>query len=148
MLQECIKNLPILFACIVANIAAGTLASVTIDKISFDKKTLIDGIVRAIVVAVGLIILAYAFDRVDLSGLGYTPATVVSTGILVYAAKLLTNIVKLIGLSDKFPNIGTKNRLSKIESQLNTIEENQTKQNKKITIVEAGDKKSNIESVG
>lgn len=102
MLQECIKNLPILFLCIVANIAAGTLASVSIDKISFDKKKLVDGIARAAVVAVGVIVLAFAFDRLDLSSLGFTPATVVSTGIVVYAAKLGTNVIKLLGLSDKF----------------------------------------------
>lgn len=147
MLQECIKNLPILFACIVANIAAGTLASVSIDKISFDKKVLVDGIARAIIVAVGIVVLAYAFDKVDLSGLGYTPATVVSTGILVYAAKLLGNIVKLIGLSDKFPNISTKNRLSKLESQVVTIEENQSKQQNATTTVEEH-KESTVESVG
>ena len=146
MLQECVKNLPILFACIVANIAAGTLASVSIDKISFDKKVLIDGIARAIIVAVGVVVLAYAFDKVDLSGLGYTPATIVSTGILVYAAKLLGNIVKLIGLSDKFPNISTKNRLSKLESQVITIEENQSKQQTTATTEEH--KESTVESVG
>lgn len=146
MLQECVKNLPILFACIVANIAAGTLASVSIDKISFDKKVLIDGIARAIIVAVGVVVLAYAFDKVDLSGLGYTPATIVSTGILVYAAKLLGNIVKLIGLSDKFPNISTKNRLSKLESQVITIEENQSKQQTIATTEEH--KESTVESVG
>lgn len=100
MLQECIQNLPILFLCMAGNIAAGTLASVTIDQIKFDKVTFINGICKAIIAGVGIIILAYAFDKIDLSSIGFQPNTVVNAGIIAYAAKLGGNVIKLLNLTN------------------------------------------------
>lgn len=122
MLQECIQNLPILFLCMAGNIAAGTVASTAVDKIEFDKSTFINGIVRAIITGIGLIIIAFAFDRVDLSGIGYTPSTVITTGIVVYATKLLVNIIKLLGLGNLFPNTQTKSKLANLENKMTALE--------------------------
>ena len=107
MLQECIQNLPILFLCMAGNIAAGTLASVTIDQIKFDKVTFINGICKAVIAGVGIIILAYAFDKIDLSSLGFQPNTVVNAGIIAYAAKLGGNVIKLLNLTNVFTKTAT-----------------------------------------
>ena len=141
MLKECLTNLPVLFLAMGGNIAAGTIASTTVDKIEFDKKKFIDGLVKVIITAIGLIILAYAFDKIDLSSIGYTPNTVITTGIVVYSTKLLFNIIKLLGLSNMFPSTQTKARLSaletKVEANTKTIEEVKTTENKPINSDEA-----------
>lgn len=119
MVMECIKYLPVMFLCIFGYMITGVLASTSIDKISFDKTYFINGIVKAVVVSVSVIILAYAFEIVDMSSLGYTPVTVVSTGIVVYATKLLKNIIKLLKLTDKF-NLSDEQKQIKIDTINNT----------------------------
>ena len=104
MLKEVLNALPILFLCMVGNIATGTLSSLTIDKIKFDKVRFFNGVLRAAVTAIGFIILAYAFDRIDLSSIGFAPMTVISAGIIAYAGKMAKNLVKLIGLSEQLNN--------------------------------------------
>lgn len=98
MIQEVVKNLPILVALIVANIAAGTVNSMAVEKINFDKSKLINGVAKAIIAIVSVFALTYAFDAIDLSGLGYTPMTIISTGIITYAGKLGVNLIKIVGL--------------------------------------------------
>lgn len=127
MLQECLNNLPILFLCMAGNIAAGTLASVTIDKIKFDKTTFINGICKAIIAGVGIIILAYAFDRIDLSALGFQPNTVVNAGIIAYATKLGINVIKLLNLQDKFSN--TAKLTKQVQTNTEDIADIQRKEN-------------------
>ena len=56
MLKECLTNLPVLFLAMGGNIAAGTIASTTVDKIEFDKKKFIDGLVKVIITAIGCLI--------------------------------------------------------------------------------------------
>ena len=124
MLQECIQNLPILFLCMAGNIAAGTLASVTIDQIKFDKVTFINGICKAIIAGVGIIILAYAFDKIDLSSIGFQPNTVVNAGIIAYAAKLGGNVIKLLNLTNL---VGKNATLSKKVDALTAEVETNTK---------------------
>ena len=119
MVMECIKYLPVMFLCIFGYMITGVLASTSIDKISFDKTYFINGVVKAVVVSVSVIILAYAFEIVDMSSLGYTPVTVVSTGIVVYATKLLKHIINLLKLTDKF-NLSDEQKQIKIDTINNT----------------------------
>ena len=115
MVIECIKYLPVLFLCIFGYMVTGILASTTIDNIKFDKTYFINGIIRVIIISICIIILAYAFEIVDMSSLGYTPITVLYTGIVVYATKLLKNIIKLLKLTDKF-NLTEEQRQTKIDN--------------------------------
>lgn len=98
MIQEVSHQLPVLVALVVANIAAGTVNSLFKEQIEFDKKRMVQGIAKAITAIAGAFVLAYAFDTVDLTGLGFTPMTIISIGILTYAAKLGVNLVKIAGL--------------------------------------------------
>lgn len=133
MLQECIQNLPILFLCMAGNIAAGTLASMTIDQIKFDKVTFVNGICKAVIAGVGIIILAYAFDKIDLSSIGFQPNTVVNAGIIAYAAKLGGNVIKLLNLSNAFNKTATLNKkvtelTANVEANTKNIEDIQVKE--------------------
>nr|DAO78330.1 MAG TPA: hypothetical protein [Caudoviricetes sp.] len=101
IVKEVAKLLPILFACMGGNILSGTLASMTIDKFKFNPIRFFDGIVRAAVAGVCLLILAYASQKIDLSSIGYSATTIVSTGIVLYAAKMAKNLIKLVGLSEQ-----------------------------------------------
>lgn len=105
LVKEVAKLLPILFACMAGNVVAGTLASMTIDKFKFNPVRFFDGIARAIVAGVCVLILAYASKIIDLSAIGYQPVTIVSTGIILYATKMAKNLIKLIGLSDQLNNV-------------------------------------------
>lgn len=99
MMKEIATTVPVLAALIVANIAAGTLNS-KINKEDFSKERMIKGIMKAIVAVACIFALAYAFDTIDLSGVGFTPATIVSSGIIIYAYKVAINMLKIIGLSE------------------------------------------------
>lgn len=101
LVKEVANLLPILFACMGGNVIAGTLSSMTIDKFKFNPVRFFDGIARAIVAAVCILVLAYASQKIDLSSIGYSPVTMVSTGIILYATKMAKNLVKLIGLSEQ-----------------------------------------------
>ncbi|WP_301204459.1 hypothetical protein [Bacteroides acidifaciens] len=100
MVKEVMHMLPVIVALIVANIAAGTVNSMAIEKIRFDKVRMAEGIVKGMIAIAAVFALAYAFDVIDLSGLGFTPLTIMSTGIIVYACKLGVNLIKILGLSN------------------------------------------------
>lgn len=98
MIKEVVHTLPVLFALIIMNIISGMFNSISIEKVKFDKKKFIYGVLKAIVVSISILVLAYVFDTIDLSGIGFTPMTIVSGGIMVYACKLGVNIIKILGL--------------------------------------------------
>lgn len=115
------KLIGILFVLIVLNIAAGTVASVLIEGDPFDKKFFVTGIIKAFVACIALIALAYVFGVVDLSALGFEPQTAISSGIAVYAAKLLRNVTKLIGIGKQ------KDELSELLSHFDGISKEEEK---------------------
>lgn len=98
MVKEVFNLLPVLAALIVANIAAGTVNSMAIEKIKFDKIRMVEGLIKAAISVAAVFALSYAFDMIDLSGLGFTPMTIMSTGVIVYACKLGVNLIKILGL--------------------------------------------------
>lgn len=100
MVKEVMHMLPVIIALILANIAAGTVNSMAVERIKFDKVRMIEGVVKGVIAVAAVFALAYAFDVIDLSGIGFTPATIMSTGIIVYACKLGVNLIKILGLSN------------------------------------------------
>lgn len=99
MMKDIVSTVPVLVALIVVNIAAGTLNS-SIKKEDFSKERMIKGILKGIIAIACIFALAYAFDTIDLSGVGFSPATMVTSGIAIYAVKVAVNMLKLVGLSD------------------------------------------------
>lgn len=124
IVKEVAKLLPILFACMGGNVLAGTLASMTIDKFKFNPIRFFDGIIRAAVAGVCLLVLAYASQKIDLSSIGYSATTIVSTGIILYATKMAKNLLKLVGLSDQINNAAnTVSSVMKPKGQLEPVNE-------------------------
>lgn len=124
IVKEVAKLLPILFACMGGNVLAGTLASMTIDKFKFNPIRFFDGIIRAAVAGVCLLVLAYASQKIDLSSIGYSATTIVSTGIILYATKMAKNLLKLVGLPDQINSAAnTVSSVMKPKGQLEPVNE-------------------------
>lgn len=94
------KYLLILGALMACNILLGVANSIAIRKYKFDSSKFISGVVKALVSGVGIITLAIAFNTMDLSSLGITPMTIVSTGIITYAGKCTKNIMMCMGIGN------------------------------------------------
>ena len=98
------RMLPVLVFLVISNIISGTINSIINDNLKFNKKKFKDGIITAIGALVCISALSIAFDVLDLSNIGFTPVTIVSTCIIVYVFKIANNLVKLLHI-DKFINI-------------------------------------------
>lgn len=96
---DLLHKLPVLCILIGLNIAAGMTNSMAVGKETYDKKRMLEGLTKAAIAVVSVVALGYAADIVDISNLGFTPVTMVTTGIMVYATKLAVNIVKVFGLN-------------------------------------------------
>lgn len=116
MIKEVMHTLPVLCVLILANIALGTLNSLAVEKIQFDKKRMINGVLKAVAAVAAVFSLAYAFDTIDLTSLGFSPMTIVSTGIIVYAVKVGINLVKILGLDAYIKIISPLDKSSNTES--------------------------------
>jgi len=101
---QVLKMLPILIFLIISNIVSGTINSIINDNLKFNKKKFKDGIITAIGALFCITSLSIAFDVLDLSNIGFTPVTIVSTCVLVYVFKIANNLVKLLHI-DKIINI-------------------------------------------
>lgn len=83
---------------IIINIALGMFYNIRIKDIKFDKYKLIEGIVKAAIIAGSFIGLAYCFEVSDLSSIGITPKLVMNTAIILYVGKDLTALGKILGV--------------------------------------------------
>jgi len=92
-----LKLLGILFLLMVANILTGLYNKVGKEKIPFSKKTLINGIIKAFIIAFAVVSLAIASTYINL---GVVDALAILTGgILLYATKIAMNLYKIFGIS-------------------------------------------------
>ena len=97
-MKEILNLLPVLFVAIAMNIAAGLYYNIGTQKLSFDFKKLLSGIIKAIIVAGMFIGLAYCFEATDLSSIGVTPIFVIMSAITLYVAKALISLGKILGV--------------------------------------------------
>jgi hypothetical protein len=97
---EVLQLIEILFAVVVAYIVAGIAEGVLVNNEKFDIIKLRNGVLKALTACASLIVISYAFTVVDLSNLGFYPKTVITSGIAVYAGKLVAKSMELLGLSE------------------------------------------------
>ena len=90
----------VLFAVVIAYIIAGIAEGVLVNGEKFDTKKLFNGILKAATACGSLIIISYACTIVDLSNLGFYPKTAITSGIVVYAGKLIAKSMELLGLEN------------------------------------------------
>ena len=97
-MQICIKSLIMLLALMGTNVILGTVNSLSIRKIKFDMGRMVDGIAKSLGIAIGALVLAYVFDNFDLSSIGYTPMTILSSAIIAYFGKCMQNMIQILGI--------------------------------------------------
>lgn len=97
-MKEIIDLLPILGTAMGLNILFGAYNAFSNDKLTFDKKKLIQGILKAIVIGLGFIGAAYCFEYSDLSSLGITPIMIMNMSIILYVSKFINNLAKVLGV--------------------------------------------------
>lgn len=98
---EILKLLPVLAVAIAMNIGAGLYYNIGTQKLSFDYKVLITGIVKAVIIAGMFIGTAYCFEATDLSSIGVTPIFVMMSAITLYVGKALVSLGKILGIEIK-----------------------------------------------
>lgn len=99
-MKDIITYLPALAIMIVCNILLGTVYNTSVKEMQFDKFIFIDGIKKAVCIAVGFIGLAYVFDIIPIGGDVITPQLIVTAAIVTYASKACMNLAKVLGVED------------------------------------------------
>ena len=84
-MTDILHMLPPLIVLMIANILLGLYAKIGIEEIEFDWKKLVSGIIKAVIIGIAALSLAYATSVIDLSGVGVEPATLITAAIVLYA---------------------------------------------------------------
>lgn len=100
-MQEIFSIMPVLAIAMVVNIALGTYYNIGVKSLKFNYKKLLIGIAKAGIVGASFIGLAYCFDATDLSSIGATPKLIMNSSIILYVAKDLTALGKILGVDVK-----------------------------------------------
>lgn len=98
---EILKLLPVLAVAIAMNISAGMYYSIGTQKLSFNYKVLITGVIKAVIIAGIFIGTAYCFEATDLSSIGVKPIFVMTSAITLYVGKALVSLGKILGIEVK-----------------------------------------------
>jgi len=100
---EILNLLPALAIVMVINIALGMYAKIGVEKIEFDKTKLINGVIKACIVACSAIGLSYVATVIDFSsvGLNVTPESILNLAIITYIGKDMVNFGKILGVNIK-----------------------------------------------
>lgn len=97
---ENLKMIGILWITVVGYILSGTATHCLTGKHEqFSWAKFFTGIAKSIVACVSLILIAYILTIIDLSALGFDSNTIINAGVLIYAAKMLSNAMYLLGIS-------------------------------------------------
>lgn len=97
-MTEILNLMPILAIAIAMNIGAGLYYNIGKQKFNFNWRTLISGIIKAIIVAGIFIGTAYCFDATDLSSIGVTPEFIMKAAIILYIGKAITSLARILGV--------------------------------------------------
>lgn len=95
--------------CIAAlvNVLLGLYNNIGVEGYKFDVHKLINGLIKAAIVIVAFIGVAYCFDITDLNSLGLTPDMIVNAAIVLYIGKSLQNLTKILGVETSLKKTNT-----------------------------------------
>ena len=117
MLSAVMSSMIALIIAAIVNILMGIYNNVSVENCKFDFHKLLNGIIKAIIIIVSFIGIAYCFDVTDLSSIGVTPDLVVNAAIVLYVGKAMQNIMKVIGVTQ----IGNKTP-STVETPISDVD--------------------------
>lgn len=80
------------------NIILGMYYNINLKKCNFCKTRFFTGIIKAFIIIVSFIGIAYCFDVTDLSQLGASPDLVMNAAVLLYVSKSLQNLINILGV--------------------------------------------------
>ena len=117
---EILNYLPLLGISVICNILCGIYYSINMKEISFDWNKLFNGIMKAIIVIVVFIGMAYIFDQMKelAEALGVTPKFIMVSAITLYTSKVLISLGKILGVEIK---VETKKEQNKIDIEDNIV---------------------------
>jgi len=112
---EILKLLAPLAIVVIINIALGLYYKIGVENVSFDKKILLNGIIKALIVAGSFVGLAYVFDTVSLGDVSVNPKVVMIAAIGIYAVKGVANLAKIFGVTLKTDS--TENTITNLQKE-------------------------------
>ena len=97
---EILNALYILGIAVICNILCGVYYNINVQDMKFDWIKLINGIIKAIIVAIISVGMAFIFDKMpDLAeAIGVTPMIVMNSAIILYVGKDLVGFGKILGI--------------------------------------------------
>lgn len=117
-MKEILNYLPLLDIAIICNILCGIYYNINVKDIKFNWAKLLNGIIKAIIIAVVFIGMAYIFDQMnDLAeALGVTPKFIMVSAITLYSSKVLIALGKILGV-----NVALKEQSKSAENETYVI---------------------------
>ena len=103
-MSDILHYLPVLLVSIGMNILLGLYYKIGINRLSFDLKILLNGVIKAGIIGIVFIGMAFCFDRVDLSSLGVNPCIFMHSAIFLYMGKAMSNLAKILGVQEPSQN--------------------------------------------
>lgn len=102
-MTEILTYLPLLGIAMICNILVGLFYSINIKNIKFDWIILVNGIIKAIIIASVFIGLSYIFDSLKelAEAIGVTPKFVLISAITLYTSKAIVGLSKILGVTAK-----------------------------------------------
>lgn len=96
MMANVLALIPVLAIMMIINVATGVYHKIGIEKIAFDWKIFINGIIKSLIVFGALIGLAYCCDAVDFLELENTPIIMLKSVIVGYGAKVSVTLYNIL----------------------------------------------------
>jgi len=100
-MQNIITYMPVLGVAMVVNILLGLYYKIGVEELKFETKVFINGVIKAIIIALSFFGIAYCFTKTDLSQIGISPETIMLSAIALYVCKALTNLASILGVETK-----------------------------------------------
>ena len=107
MLAAVSSQLIALCVAALVNVLLGLYNNIGVEGYKFDIRKLINGLIKAVIVIVAFIGIAYCFDITDLNSLGLTPDIIVNAAIVLYIGKSLQNLTKILGVETSLKKTNT-----------------------------------------
>lgn len=97
---ETFELLGILIIAVVCNVLCGLYYNVNVKEMSFDKVKLLNGIIKAGIVAVIALGMSYVFIQMPslTEAIGITPNMIMNSAIILYVGKVLVGLGKILGV--------------------------------------------------
>lgn len=93
----------------IVNILLGMYYNINLDECHFETKKFLQGFIKAGIVIISFIGMAYCFEVTDLSVIGVTPELVINSALILYVTKAMQNLIKILGIDSLSSKINTGN---------------------------------------